>query len=138
MEGLQATLAAEHGAVYLYGLLGGRTSVSAHPRLAGHLREGYSLHRDRRDQLETMVRRAGGEPVVSEVAYAVDGPVRTAAQVTAHTLAIEHRCADVYADLVGSTWGANRQWALDALTDAALRVLLFGGEPEPFPGLPER
>ena len=43
----------------------------------------------------------------------------------------------VYAAMVGNTSRANRQWALDAMTDAAVRQLSFGGRPEPFPGVPE-
>jgi hypothetical protein len=43
----------------------------------------------------------------------------------------------VYAAMVGSTSQANRQWAIDALLDAAVRELSFGGEPDTFPGIPE-
>ena len=39
--------------------------------------------------------------------------------------------------MVGSTARVNRQWALEALTDAAVRQLSFGGRPDAFPGLPE-
>ena len=39
--------------------------------------------------------------------------------------------------MVGSTSRANRQWAVDALSDAAVRALTFGGTPEEFPGVPE-
>jgi hypothetical protein len=41
----------------------------------------------------------------------------------------------VYADVVGSTAGASRLWAIDALEDAAVRALGFGGEPSVFPGI---
>jgi hypothetical protein len=39
--------------------------------------------------------------------------------------------------MVGSTSRANRQWAIDALNDAAVRLLGFGGAPDPFPGVTE-
>jgi hypothetical protein len=77
----------------------------------------------------------GEEPVASQVAYALPNPARTATELTAVGLEIEVRCTAVYADVVGSTWGANRQWALEALTDAAVRQLGFGGRPDTFPGV---
>jgi hypothetical protein len=136
-EALQLALAGEHAAVYLYGVVGGRVSVSTHPALWQRVRDAYHLHRGRRDQLVSMVRTAGAEPVAAEVSYELPNPAGTPAQLELVALEVEQRCAAVYADMVGSTAGANRQWALDALEDAAVRLLGFGGEPEPFPGLAE-
>lgn len=136
-EALQQVLAAEHAAVHLYGVLGGRVSVSAEPDLASAIEEAYLLHRGRRDELVAMVRAEGGDPVAAEVAYELPNAARTAEQLRAAALVVEQRCSGVYADTVGSTAGAGRRWALDALEDAAVRQLTFGGEPETFPGLGE-
>lgn len=136
-EALQLALAGEHAAVYLYGVVGGRVSVSTHPALWQRVRDAYHLHRARRDQLVAMVRTTGAEPVAAEVSYRLPNPATNPAQLERVALEVEQRCAAVYADMVGSTAGANRQWALDALEDAAVRLLGFGGEPEPFPGLDE-
>lgn len=136
-EALQRALAGEHAAVYLYGVVGGRVSVSTHAELWQRVRDAYNLHRGRRDQLVSMVRTAGAEPVAAEVSYELPNPAMTPAQLERVALEVEQRCAAVYADTVGNTSGANRQWALDALEDAAVRLLGFGGEPEPFPGLGE-
>ncbi|HEX5769970.1 MAG TPA: ferritin-like domain-containing protein [Nocardioidaceae bacterium] len=136
-EALQLALAGEHAAVYLYGVVGGRVSVSTHAELWQRVRDAYNLHRGRRDQLVSMVRTAGAEPVAAEVSYELPNPAMTPAQLERVALEVEQRCAAVYADTVGSTAGANRQWALDALEDAAVRLLGFGGEAEPFPGLGE-
>lgn len=136
-EALQRTLAGEHAAVHLYGVVGGRVSVSAQPALWQRVRDAYVLHRSRRDQLVSMARAAGLTPVAAEVGYELPNPARTPAQLEQVALEVEQRCAAVYADMVGSTAGANRQWALDALEDAAVRLLSFGGDPEPFPGLAE-
>lgn len=136
-DALQRALAGEHAAVYLYGVVGGRVSVSTHAELWQRVRDAYNLHRGRRDQLVSMVRTAGAEPVAAEVSYELPNPAMTPAQLERVALEVEQRCAAVYADTVGSTAGANRQWALDALEDAAVRLLGFGGEPEPFPGLGE-
>lgn len=136
-EALQRALAGEHAAVYLYGVVGGRVSVSTHAELWQRVRDAYNLHRGRRDQLVSMVRTAGAEPVAAEVSYELPNPAMTPAQLERVALEVEQRCAAVYADTVGNTSGANRQWALDALEDAAVRLLGFSGEPEPFPGLGE-
>jgi hypothetical protein len=136
-EALQMALAGEHAAVYVYGVLGGRVSVSTQPELWQRVRDAYAVHRERRDELVSMVRTAGADPVAAEVSYELSNPARTPTQLEAAALEIEQRCTAVYADMVGSTASANRQWALDALEDAAVRLLGFGGEPEPFPGLGE-
>ena len=134
LEALQQTLAGEHAAVYVYRALAGRVSASAEPTLAGRLGSAYTTHRGRRDQLTTMVRAAGGDP---DVSYELPNPSRTPAQLTDGALVTEERSAEVYASMVGNTARVNRQWALEALTDAAVRQLSFGGRPDAFPGLPE-
>jgi Domain of unknown function (DUF4439) len=136
-EALQTTLAGEHAAVYVYGVLGGRVSASARPELAAGLRTAYDLHRARRDQVIAMLRAIDATPVGSEVSYEVPTPARTAPQCRRAAAELEERCAEVYAAAVGSTARANRQWAIDALTDAAVRGLTFGAEPAAFPGVPE-
>jgi hypothetical protein len=136
-EALQLALAGEHAAVYLYGVVGGRLSASGQPRLWQRVRDAYLLHRSRRDQLTSMVRAAGADPVAAEVSYELPNPALSPAQLEQVALVVEQRCAAVYADMVGSTAGANRLWALDALEDAAVRQIGFGGRPEPFPGLGE-
>jgi hypothetical protein len=49
----------------------------------------------------------------------------------------EERCGAVYAQLVAASTGGRRRWAVDALTDSAVRVLGFGAAPADYPGLPE-
>jgi hypothetical protein len=133
---MQRTLAGEHAAVYVYGVLGGRVSQSAEPALAGLLATAYTVHRGRRDQLTAMVRAADGDPVAAQVSYVLPTPAVTAGQLRTAARLVERRCAAVYADLVGSTAPADRPWAVAALTDAAVRALSFGGRPEAYPGVP--
>lgn len=137
LEALQATLAAEHAAVYVYGLLGGRISRAAEPGLARDLASAYAVHRARRDQLLGLVGDLGVQPVAAEVAYEPATRARTADQCREAAVVLEEGCAATYATAVGSTAVAYRQWAIDALEDAAVRLLGFGGEPGPFPGLVE-
>lgn len=136
-EALQEALAGEHAAVYVYGVIGGRVSVSTEADLWSRVDEAYALHRGRRDQLTAMVRAAGADPVAAEVSYELPNEATTPTRLREAALAVEQRSAAVYADMVGSTSGANRQWALEALQDASVRMLGFGGRPEAFPGIGE-
>lgn len=140
-EALQDALAAEHAAIYVLGAVGARVSEATDGRLWQRVRDTYAVHRDRRDQLRAMVRAAGAEPVPAQVAYelppAATSAATSPAELQAAALAVESRCAAVYADAVGSTSRASRQWALDALEDAAVRMVGLGADPEPFPGLGE-
>jgi len=134
---LQATLAAEHAAVFVYGVLGGRVSAARDPSVAALLRSAYDTHRGRRDRLRAVISGLGRVPVAAEVAYEVSAQNRSAAHLAQVALDTERRCAVVYSQLVASSTGAQRRWAVEALTDAALRELTFGGEPEAWPGAPE-
>jgi Domain of unknown function (DUF4439) len=137
LESLQAALAGEHAAIFAYGVLGGRLAASQAPSTEAALTSAYAVHRSRRDQLHQMVRALGGQPVAAAPAYDVEGPAQTAPQIVRKARELESRCAEVYAQAVGSTVGAPRKWAVDALTDAAVRGLWFGATPQAFPGLAE-
>ena len=63
VEALQKALAAEHAAVFLYGLLGSRTSASRQPALAAALSRAFADHRDQRDALTVMISATGQDPV---------------------------------------------------------------------------
>lgn len=134
---LQRALAAEHAALHVYGALGARTSASASPQLFTLVSAGYAVHRGRRDQLTGRVRDHGAEPVAAEPAYELPTPLDTPAQVTAAALDVERACTATYAWLVGQTSGADRRWAVTALTDTAVRELAYRGSPEIFPGAGE-
>jgi hypothetical protein len=133
LQALQDTLAGEHAAVWVYGVLGGQASRSRNPRLYDEVDRAYRTHRGRRDQLVRMVTDLGGNPVASEVGYALPNGAGTPAQVEAAALVTERRCASTYAALVARTT-TRRRWAIEALTDAAVRQLRLRGSPETLPG----
>lgn len=137
VDALQTTLAGEHAAVWVYGVLGGQTSRSESPDLYAAVSAAYRTHRGRRDHLIRTVIDHGAEPVASEVGYELPNDAGSPALVVAAGLVTEQRCAATYADLVARTTDALRGWAIDALTDAAIRQLRFRGSPETFPGAGE-
>ena len=136
-EALQAALAAEHAAVYTYGVLGGRASVLADTRLQAQVAAAYEVHRGRRDELVRAVLDRGGEPVAAAAAYDLTPAPVTAAQVRRSAQQVEGATAEAYATLVAGTTGGQREWAVRGLTDAAVREVGFGAAPEAFPGAGE-
>jgi len=126
IRALQTTLAAEHAAVYVYGVLGAQTSRSAAPDLYAALTAAYTAHRGRRDLLTRTIADLGADPVAAEPAYTVPAHLDTGDRVMREA-----------ATLVANTSGVRRRWAIMALNDAAVRVLAFRGAPEMLPGADE-
>ena len=137
IESLQATLAAEHAAIFVYGDAGAHTSQSAEPALFSTVSTLYRTHRARRDQLRLLIADLGATPVAAAAAYDVPGRLASPSAVRRQALQTEQGCAEVYAALVANTAGPDRDWAISALTEAAQARILLGGAPETFPGAPE-
>jgi hypothetical protein len=136
LPALQRTLAAEHAAVYVLGVLGGRAAVLGPSPLRPALEAAYDAHVTRRDTLRTLVTGAGGDPVAAEPAYDLPRNLATPGQITAEALRVERTTCATYAAQVAGTSGAARTWAVTALREGALSELTFGGPPRPLPGLP--
>ncbi len=134
---LQTTLAAEHAAIFLYGDFGAHTSASAEPELFALITDLYRTHRARRDRLRLLLTDRGVTPVPAEATYDVPGALATSTAVRARVLRLEARFTEVYAAMVANTVGADRGWAITALSEAAQARILLGGKPEAFPGAPE-
>jgi hypothetical protein len=134
LEAQQATLAGEHAAVYLFGVFGAQASQSRQPALYARLLDAFRVHRKRRDQLTVVIAAAGADPVAAEVSYDLPASMETAPELNDAALPVERRIARTYGQLVESTAGAERRWALVALDDSAVRQLEFRGTPEMFPG----
>jgi len=134
IEALQAALAAEHAAVYVTGFLGAQASQSRQPALYDTLTDCYRDHRRNRDRLSVLITGQGAEPVAAEVAYAVPAGLRTVAELSDAALQVERRIVKTFGQLIESTTGVERRWALVALNSAAVRQLELRGTPEMFPG----
>ncbi|MFI6807271.1 ferritin-like domain-containing protein [Streptomyces luteogriseus] len=134
LRALQAALAAEHAAVYGYGIVGGR--IGAGQRTEA--RTAYDAHRARRDALVREVKDLGGRPVAASAGYALPFQVPDSAAAVRLAAELEDRVAGVYADLVRAAGGGRRALAAEALREAAVRAVRWRGESVAFPGLAER
>ena len=135
-DALQTALAAEHAAVFVYGALGGQTSQSTNPHAVrrGHRRLCHAPRATGRPDRADRGRRprAGGGRAGLRPAR---GPLDGRSPSADRALELERSCAATYAYVVGSTRDAQRKWAIEALLDAAVRELAFGGKPVRLPGL---
>lgn len=134
LSAAQAALAAEHAAVYGYGVVGGRIGEARRDEA----RSAYDAHRARRDTLRRTVRELGGRPEPAAAAYALPFDVPDSPAAVRLAAELEDRVAAVYADLVRSSRGTRRREAAGALREAAIRSVRWRGTGVAFPGLPER
>ncbi|MFG2334540.1 ferritin-like domain-containing protein [Streptomyces sp. NPDC048604] len=134
LDAARAALAAEHAAVYGYGVVGGRIGAARR----AEARAAYDAHRARRDVLGRTVRDLGGEPVAAAAAYALPFAAPDAAAAVRLAAELEDRVAGVYSDLVRAAAGPLRADAATALREAAVRAARWRGGDVTFPGLAER
>ncbi|WP_443076725.1 ferritin-like domain-containing protein [Streptomyces sp. TRM 70361] len=134
LPAVQAALAAEHAAVYGYGVVGARAEEDRR----AEARQAYDAHRARREVLRRAVRRLGGAPEPAAAAYALPFEVPDGAAAVRLAAELEERVAAVYADLVRAGTGELRRDAAGALREAAVRAVRWRGTGVPFPGLAER
>lgn len=131
LAAVQEALAAEHAAVYGYGVVGARVADGRREEA----RQAYAAHRARRDALSRTVRGLGGEPAVAAPAYALPFAVPDPAAAVRLATELEERLAGVYGDMVRATTGRLRHEAAVALREAAVRAVRWRGGSVPFPGL---
>jgi hypothetical protein len=134
LDSLQDTLAGEHAAVYVFGVLAAQTSESAKPKLWADLDAAYAWHRAARDELVRRITAASGTPVAAAPSYELPNAAATTGQVVGAALLTERRVTDTYGTLVAETAGRLRRWAIRSLDESAVRQLRFRGRPEIFPG----
>ncbi|MFF5974762.1 ferritin-like domain-containing protein [Streptomyces sp. NPDC012769] len=134
LDAAQAALAAEHAAVYGYGVVGARVGDARRPEATA----AYQAHRARRDALRRTVRDLGGAPVAAAAGYALPFPVPDSAAAVRLAAVLEDRIAGVYSDLVRAADGPLRRDAAAALREAAVRAVRWRGSDVTFPGLAER
>ena len=140
----QAALAAEHRAVYGYGLLGPHLAAATRP-LA---RRAQDTHAALRDQLTDVLIAAAQTPAASLASYPDMKPIRSVGAALRLATALEEACASAWryvyavaAESGPSTTASTRTSAQLALTDCAVRATRWrraAGDASPtvaFPGI---
>jgi hypothetical protein len=129
---LQSALAAEHAAVYGYGVVGANLTGN---RQAAAMTD-WLAHQVARDTLEAMVRSRGSGPVPAAAAYRLPITVRTPGQAVSLAVLLEDRVATAYLGLVALSDIPVRQFGALQVRAAAVRAAAWRGSTVPFPGLP--
>ncbi|WP_157538180.1 ferritin-like domain-containing protein [Kitasatospora azatica] len=131
---LQAALAAEHAAVYAFGVVGAK--VPPGPK-RDEARAGYAAHQARRDAWQRILAAAGATPAAAAPGYQLPFAVPDPAAAGRLAAEVESRLTAVYADLVAAGSGGLRMTAATALRECVLQCAHWGGASTALPGLAE-
>lgn len=132
VQAVQTALAAEHAALWAYGVLGPRAGENDDLAEAS-----FDAHRLGRDRLVGWLTRRHHRPVPARPGYRLPFPVRDAEDAAALARRLEDGCGNAYAAVVAASEpGELRDLAIDRLIDCATRRVKWGGQPMPFPGHP--
>lgn len=136
---LDAALAAEHAAVWGYGVVG--AALPPGERAAAAAAE--SEHRAVRDQLVLLLGERGAEPAVPEAGYSLPFPVLSAVDAAALAVVLEEGVAAAWVRVLDrAAERPPRALAMEALGAAEVRAVGWrgaAGQPtvtSAFPGLP--
>jgi hypothetical protein len=131
VRALQTALAAEHAAVYGYGIAGAHLS-GARRRTATR---DWTAHEAARDSLAAMITALGAQPVQAATAYRLPFPVHNRAAAVMLAAFLEDRVAVAYLGLVALPDAGLRVFGARAVRSAALRAVGWRGRSLAFPGL---
>jgi hypothetical protein len=136
--GLADALAAEHAAIFAYGVIGGRLD-GEDVRAA---RDAEESHRSRRDTLLLRLAERGATAPAAAPSYDLPFPVTDADSARRLAILVEERVGAIWRAVLPEATRDDRREALDALVEAAIRAtrwrLAAGMSPAtvPFPGAP--
>lgn len=129
---LQHALAAEHAAVYGYGVAGALLSGAA----LANAKTCWNAHQLARDNLAAMLTRLGATPVAASPAYKLPFAVGGAAAARRLAAAIEDGVTRAYLAMVAVSNPDLRFLAARAMQEAADRATAWSGSTVAFPGMP--
>ncbi|QKW24471.1 ferritin-like domain-containing protein [Kitasatospora sp. NA04385] len=127
---MQAALAAEHAAVYGYGVVG--AFLPAGPQRED-ARSTYAAHQARRDGWQRVLAAGGASPTAAAPGYRLPFQVQDGPTATRLAAYLETQLTAAYADLTAAP--ALRAQAAAALRESALRAAHWGADLPALPGL---
>ncbi len=132
LQALQAALAAEHAAVYGYGVAGAMlTGTDRATALTD-----WRLHQQARDTLRVMIGKLGATPVAASPAYELPFTVQDAGSARRLAAALEEGVTRAYLGLVAVTDPTLRALGALAMQPPANRAAAWRGSTIAFPGMP--
>jgi hypothetical protein len=129
---LQGALAAEHAAVYGYGVAGAMLTGAA----LAQARAGWTAHQVARDTLQAMLTRLGSTPVAASPAYELPFAVTGPASARELAAALENGVTRAYLALVAVNDPALRAFGAKSMQISANRATAWSGITVAFPGMP--
>jgi hypothetical protein len=129
---LQGTLAAEHAAIYGYGVAGAHLSGSAKTTAAQY----WTGHRQARDTLTAMITARGVAPVAALAYYDLPFAVTSTSAAMALAAHLEDGVTAAYLGIVAVEDPRLRTFGALAMQAAAERAVYWRGTTVAFPGLP--
>jgi uncharacterized protein DUF4439 len=129
---LQGALAAEHAAIYGYGVVG---AVLA-DRLQSQARAYWVSHQEARDTLEAMLVKLGATPSAASPAYQLPFAVTSEASAVRLAVLLEDGVVRGYLGVVAVTDVTLRSFGALAMQPPANRAVVWRGSTVAFPGMP--
>jgi hypothetical protein len=129
---MQAALAAEHAAVYGYGVTGAMLTGKAKSLAYADWR----AHEIARDTLAAMIVKLGATPVAASPAYTLPFAVTNASSARRLAAVLEDGVTRAYLGLVGVNDRALRTFGALAMQPPATRAAAWRGSTVAFPGMP--
>ncbi len=129
---LQGALAAEHAAVYGYGVGG----AMPEGRAQSHPRASWTAHRVARDTLVAMLTKLGATPVAASPAYQIPFAATNANLAKELAATLEDGVTRAYLAVVAVTDPTLRAFAARAMQTSANRAVSWRGTTVAFPGMP--
>jgi hypothetical protein len=136
---LQEVLAAEHVAVWGYGVVGAALGSAART----HAVAAENAHRDLRDRVAELLDSRHQDPVPAKAGYALPFPVLSAHDAASLAVRLEDGVSRAWVQLIGrAAQQSTRTLAVESLSAAELRAVAWRGAAgqhpvtSAFPGLP--
>jgi hypothetical protein len=138
---LRDALAAEHTAVWGYGVVGAALAPDERQPAA----DSEAAHRDVRDRLVALLDQRKADPVPAKAAYGLPFPVLSAVDAAKLAVVLEDGVASAWVHVLGGAADRDiRQLGVDTLSATEARAVVWrttaGQAPvtSAFPGLPEQ
>jgi hypothetical protein len=129
---LQAALAAEHAAVYGFGVVGAMLRGTEQTDAKG----SWLAHQHQRDSLEGMITKLGATPAAASPAYQLPFPVTGTASAKRLAAYLEDGVTRAYLGVVAVTDVSLRTFGAQMMQTSANRAAVWSGATTAFPGMP--